>query len=335
MRLVVTIVAALMILGAVAASGLILAQKGSTPKGNIPTATVASTVYIASATQEESALPTRAPVSQIARATGSEASPLVLQANVDAQSGSPMTTVTQASSAAAAAPNLKDQSLSTISKAIVHETTRLKDDATGWAHKLQELELDLKLQLDLKKNLDVEPTGRDINECLVVLRAAAGRLAPDAETGVTLRKQEVAVRDLAIRAEVHPDPDIRKTASYFQQKTTKLHALNRSVEEIRTRLVTQIDQLEKLKIQLEFNRTVAQIGEAVKGGEVSLDNIQAITEDAQRIAADLEGFGRASAVVTEPAEAAKPAGPVEVASPVEVKKRIPGTLRNGPRSRIR
>ena len=179
---------------------------------------------------------------------------------------------------------------------------------------------------------DVEATGKNINECLVVLRAAASRLAPDAETGVTLRKQEVAVRDLAIRAEVHPEPDIRKTASYFQQKTIELHALNRSVEEIRTRLVTQIDQLEKLKIQLEFNRTVAQIGEAVKGGEVSLDNIQAITEDAQRIAADLDGFGRASAVVTEPAEAAKP---VEVARPVEVKKRIPGTLVNGPRSRIR
>jgi hypothetical protein len=319
-------VAALMILGAVAASGLILAQKGA-PKGNIQTATVASTLYTASATQEVSA-PTHAPSNQIAQATGSEASPLILQANVDAQSDNPITPVTRAPSAAAAAPN---QSLSTISTAIVHETTRLKDDATGWAHKLQELELDLKLQLDLKKNQDLEATGKDINECLVVLGAAASRLAPDAETGVTLRKQEVAVRDLAIRAEVHPDANIRKTASYFQQKTTELRALNRSVEEIRTRLVTQIDQLEKLKIQLEFNRTAAQIGEAVKGGEVSLDNIQAITEDAQRIAADLDSFGRASAVVTEPAEAAKPA---EAENPVEVKKRIPGILMNAmPHSR--
>src|SRR4029077_17877840 len=100
--------------------------------------------------------------------------------------------------------------------------------------------------------------------------------------------------------------EIRKTAGYFQQKTTELRALNRSVEEIRTRLVTQIDQLEKLKIQLEFNRKAAQIGEALKGGEVSLDDIQAITEDAQRIAADLNGFGRASAVVIKPAEAAEP-----------------------------
>ena len=282
MRLVVIIVAALMIL-ALAALGVILTQKGVPP-----TTMAASAMRIASVTQEVSALPTRAPVSQIAQATGSDASPLILQANVDAQSGSQMTTVTQAPSAAAAAPNVKDQSLSTISKAMVHETTRLKDDATGWAHKLQELELDLKLQLDLKKNQDVEATGKDLDEYLVVLRAAAGRLAPDAETRVTLRKQEVAVRDLAIRAEVHPNPELRKTADYFQQKTTELRALNRSVEEIRTRLVTQIDRLEGLKIQLEFNRTAAQIAEAMKDGEVSLDNIQAISEDAQRIAADLD-----------------------------------------------
>jgi hypothetical protein len=295
MRLVVIIVAALTIVG-VAALGLVLAQKGGTP-----TATAASTVRIASVTQE---VPTRAQVSQIAQATGSETSPLILRANVDAPAGSPMTTATQAPSAAAAAPNVKDQSPSTISKAMIHETTRLKDDATGWAHKLQELELDLNLQLDLKKNQDLEATGKDINKCLVVLRAAAGRLAPDAETRVTLRKQEVAVRDRAIRAEVHLDPEIRKTAGYFQQKTTELHALNHSFEGIRTRLVTQIDRLEELKIQLGIV-TAAQIGEAVKGGEVGLDDIQGITEDAQRIAADLDGFGRASAVITEPRRGGK------------------------------
>jgi hypothetical protein len=325
MRFVVIVVAGLMIVG-VAALGLVLAQKGGAP-----TATASSTVRIALVTKEVSALPTRAPVSQIAQATGSETSPLILRANVDAPAGSPMTTVTQAPSAAAAAPNVKDQSPSTISKAMVDETTRLKDDATGWAHKLQELELDLNLQLDLKKNQDLEATGKDINECLVVLRAAAGRLAPDAETRVTLRKQEVAVRDRAIRAEVHLDPEIRKTAGYFQQKTTELHVLNRSFEEIRTRLVTQIDRLEELKIQLGIV-TAAQIGEAVKGGEVSLDDIQGITEDAQRIAADLDGFGRASAVITEPAEAVKP---VEVAKPVEVKKTIPGNPKERSRTRIR
>jgi len=66
MRFVVIIVAALMILG-LAAFGLVAAQKGDTP-----TATAASTVRVASATQNVPALLARAPVSQIAQATGSE-----------------------------------------------------------------------------------------------------------------------------------------------------------------------------------------------------------------------------------------------------------------------
>jgi hypothetical protein len=37
-----------------------------------------------------------------------------------------------------------------------------------------------------------------------------------------------------------------------------------------TRLVTQIDRLEELKIQLEFNRTAAQISQAVKDGDVGM-----------------------------------------------------------------
>ena len=67
MRFVVIIVAALMILG-LASFGLVSAQRGATP-----TATGASTVRVASATQNVPALPARAPVSQIAQATGSEA----------------------------------------------------------------------------------------------------------------------------------------------------------------------------------------------------------------------------------------------------------------------
>ena len=67
MRFVVIIVAALMILG-LAAFGLVSAQKGATP-----TSTAALTVRVASATRNVPALPARAPVSQIAQATGSEA----------------------------------------------------------------------------------------------------------------------------------------------------------------------------------------------------------------------------------------------------------------------
>ena len=49
---------------------------------------------------------------------------------------------------------------------------------------------------------------------------AAGRLAPNAKAEVALRKQEVTVNDLAIRAEVHPDPDILKTRFGFVTQPT-------------------------------------------------------------------------------------------------------------------
>jgi hypothetical protein len=103
---------------------------------------------------------------------------------------------------------------------------------------------------------------------------------------VTLHEQEVAVRDIAVRAEVHLAPEIRNTASYFQQMS--LRALNRSVEETRTRLVTQIDRLENLDSPLEFDR----ISQVVEDSEASLGNIESIAEDAQRITADLDRHRR-------------------------------------------
>ena len=195
---------------------------------------------------EVPALPAGAPVSQIVQAAGPETSLLILQTVVDAQIGSPMTTGMQPTLAAsAAAPKVNDQNfgLSAISKAMVHETTRLKDDATGWAQKLQKLELDLKLQeLELGENQDVEAKGKDIDECLVVLRAAAGRLTRCGNRGRIAHTRGRPSRPCDPRGGAF-GPEIRKTAGYFQRKSTELHALNRSVEEIRTRLVTQIDRL--------------------------------------------------------------------------------------------
>jgi cell division protein ZapA (FtsZ GTPase activity inhibitor) len=94
---------------------------------------------------------------------------------------------------------------------------------------------------------------------------------------------------------VHSLPEIRKAAGYFQQKTTELHALNRSIEETRMGLMTQIGLLQELKVQLEFNRAVGQIGELLKRGEGGLNSIKVIAANAQQLANDLAGFGRTSA----------------------------------------
>jgi hypothetical protein len=185
--------------------------------------------------------------------------------------------------AAAVARTVKDKNFDP--STIGDEASRLKNDAVEWGQKLQELEA------NLKNSPNVDATAKDIDECLGVLRAAAERLAPNSNTRATLRKQEDAIRDLAIRAEVHSNQEIRKTTVHFQQRTAELHAVNRSFEDIRIRLVTEIDRLQELKARLEFNRAAVQNSELLKEGEVSLDNIQALTADAQHLASDLSDFG--------------------------------------------
>ena len=106
---------------------------------------------------------------------------------------------------------------------------------------------------------------------------------------------------------MHPDQAIRKTAGHFQQKTSDMHAINRSLEEIRIRLVTGIDRLEELKVQIEFNHAAAQNDESLKEGKVSVDNIQSLTADAQRLASDLQNFSGTPPVLATPPEASKPA----------------------------
>jgi hypothetical protein len=196
---------------------------------------------------------------------------LILNPRVDAQTIPNVT-------GAVVAPSVKDKNLglSIISKAIVNEASRLKNDAAGWDQKLRKLELDL-----YKRQQDVEAIAKVIDQSLVVLRTAADHLAPDAEARGTFRKLEGTLREVASRAEVHSDPAIRKTAGYFQRMTTELRALNRSVEEARIELTIQIDRLEA---QLEFNGGAGQMSESVRGGRAILNGIQTIAANALRLA---------------------------------------------------
>jgi hypothetical protein len=86
-----------------------------------------------------------------------------------------------------------------------------------------------------------------------------------------------------------------------------MHAINRSFEEMRIRLVTEIDRLEELKVQLEFNHSAAQNDESLKEGKVSVDNIQTLTADAQRLASDLQNISGTPPVAGTPVDAPKPA----------------------------
>jgi len=154
---------------------------------------------------------------------------LVVDRQVDAQTSQTATGHREDSSDLTAVVNsgVKDKiDLGTISKAIVNEASRLKNDVVGWDQKLHELDLDLDLK---KRKQDFQGMAKDIDECLAVLRAAANRLAPDAEARETFRKQESALREVASRAEVQSDPAIRSTAAYFpteDHRTTRIEPVS-------------------------------------------------------------------------------------------------------------
>ena len=74
-------------------------------------------------------------------------------------------------------------------------------------------------------------------------------------------------------------------------------------------LTTQIDNLQD---QLAFNHAAAQNGQPLKGAQNSLERLQALTADAQRLAADLDSFGGNPVV---------PAKPVDEGKAVEATKR--------------
>ena len=87
--------------------------------------------------------------------------------------------IDKTSGTAAAVPRtVKDKSFdpSIIAKTIGDEASRLKNDAIEWGQKLQELEA------NLKSSQNVDGTAKDVDGCLVVLQAAAGRLTPNSET---------------------------------------------------------------------------------------------------------------------------------------------------------
>jgi hypothetical protein len=237
---------------------------------------------------------------------------------VDAQTNSTAAKEALSNAAAARDTGTKDKNfdLNAVSKAIVGEASRFANDAAGWNQKMQQLEVDLN-----RSQQDDEATAKDAEESLLILQAAAGLLGPDAQARITLRKQEGALRELASRAEVHSLSEIRKTAGYFQQKTTELHALNRSIEETRMELMAQIDLLQELKAQLEFNRAAGQVDGLLKHGQASLNRIQVIAARAQQLANDLAGFGRMPAAAAQSADGTNPAHatktPAVVAKPSE------------------
>ena len=169
----------------------------------------------------------------------------------------------------------------------------LKRCCAGWDQELQKLELDLK-----KNQQDVEAIGKDLANCLVVLRTAAtvwrgcgskGHIPP---TGGCLEQSysrtEVTSNRRFAKLRLLPTEDRRSART------------EPSVEETRIQLITQIDRLEA---QLEFNGGPGPMSELVRGGRAILDGIQAIAANALQLANNLDDLGKTPEVAIDPADA--------------------------------
>ena len=114
---------------------------------------------------------------------------LIWDIQVDAQTRTTATSTREDTSGAASTVTraVKDKGFEAgaIARSIVEDASQLKNDAAEWGQKLQELEA------DLKNNQNVDDTVKDVERWLVVVRAAADRLAPKSETRANLRKQEM------------------------------------------------------------------------------------------------------------------------------------------------
>jgi hypothetical protein len=171
------------------------------------------------------------------------------------------------------------------SKAMGEAATRLKEDAAERDKRMQELVLDLKHTQE-----DPGAVQKNLNEIILLLQEAADRLGPDAETRKLLAREGAGVRVSGIQAEADLDREIRQRAPYLQQKTAEIEALSRDAEEVRTRLVTQIDLIEELKERTQFGGAPPRIDEPAKNVAAYFQALQTMATRIERVANEIYNY---------------------------------------------
>lgn len=171
------------------------------------------------------------------------------------------------------------------SKAMGEAASRLKEDAAERDKRMQELVLDLK-----RSQEDSGAIQKDLNEIILLLQEAADRLGPDAEARKLLAREGAGVRISGIQAEADLDREIRQRAPYLQQKAAEIEALSRDAEEVRTRLVTQIDQIEELKERVQFSGAMPRIDEPAKSVAGYFQALQSMATRIERLANEVYNY---------------------------------------------
>jgi DNA repair exonuclease SbcCD ATPase subunit len=174
-----------------------------------------------------------------------------------------------------------------VSKELGEEALRLTEEAARGLKRLDELQA--ALETDQRRTQNAKQT---VEQLLSLLREGVGRLDPSGAYVRTLDAEESTVRDFANRAATNPDTEIRPMAEWFKGKADEISAIRRNAEQLRTRLLTQIDRLERQQERLEFAIAATQVESFIKNARAYLDTLSNIANGAKSLADNIaNAFG--------------------------------------------
>jgi uncharacterized phage infection (PIP) family protein YhgE len=166
-----------------------------------------------------------------------------------------------------------------IAKSLGDDALKLKQETERGLQRLDELEGQLRANQQNTANAK-----KTVEELLSLLREGADRLAPARVYRSTLKAEEDTVRDYANRAAANTDSEIRNKAGWFKDRADEIAAIQSEAEQLRTRLISEIDRLEKQKVQLEFAVAATQIEQFIKNAHEYLDTVSKMATGAKNLA---------------------------------------------------
>jgi chromosome segregation ATPase len=189
------------------------------------------------------------------------------------------------------APSLGQSTRSTdmgaISRELGQEALRLTEEAARGLKRLDELQTALEADQQNTQN-----ARRTVEQLLSLLREGVARLDPGGAYVRTLDAEEASIRDFANRAATNPDTEIRPMAEWFKGKADEISAIRRNAEQLRTRLLTQVDRLERQQERLEFAIAATQVESFIKNARAYLDTLSSIANGAKSLADNIgNAFG--------------------------------------------
>jgi hypothetical protein len=186
-----------------------------------------------------------------------------------------------------AAGNSPGVDMGAISQKLGQETLSLRQQALDATTRLDALEKSL---ADGQRN--TEQATATVDELLKLLRGLAARLSKDGQYAQLVNAEKNTITNIGDRATAHPNPKVRDLAPWYQAKADNLSQDLSDAEQLRTKLLAEIDRLEKEKDVLSFTIAAANIEAFIKDARDYLDILSNLAATTKGLADDIgNAFG--------------------------------------------